>query len=389
MDNQAHDYDFFYRNALKKAALPFREDPSLKSPILERLPLGSCVPGVRRLVSKQGNLWAHCMIPSRDEPLWAVERNAKDGSPILLRVRPPSDDCEIVYRVVHNGSLPVQSEPSFASPSRELLDFSEGDIFVCNCRRLNSRNEMWVGFKHHRFGQVWVPESIGGVANSIEEISDVDVDSHDTPPELDFPAFASTAASAELPSDETDSLDDFGGVAIADQDANDILPPPLEKSHDVSAIGEKSIQDLLDALDAFAEEDARREVARQEQQKLRSQAILFADSEHLRATETPIITPAGGRFFGPLTATLEVDERDAQIFYTTDGSAPNPRYSLSEPLEIDIGLGVTHVKAIAVKPGMEPSAVVHVKFVIFGTARQVLKCSLRASHALQTARCTA
>lgn len=83
--------DLCFRSVLKKAALPFREDPSLGSPVVGRLPLGGVLRGGQRLVTKEGQAWAQCWLPiaaggdqGQDQPVWAVERNAKDGPRVAL-----------------------------------------------------------------------------------------------------------------------------------------------------------------------------------------------------------------------------------------------------------------------------------------------------------------
>ena len=80
-----------------QAALPFREDPSLASPVVARVALGGCLSGTgKRLVTSQGHLWLQCWLPGMPEPLWAVERNAKNGTAILTAVRGP--DRKLIHR---------------------------------------------------------------------------------------------------------------------------------------------------------------------------------------------------------------------------------------------------------------------------------------------------
>jgi hypothetical protein len=59
-------------------------------------------------------------------------------------------------------------------------------------------------------------------------------------------------------------------------------------------------------------------------------------------------------------------EPRATIYYTTDGTDPNPRFALTAPLQLDVGPGTTHVKAMAWARGCAPSPVVHAKFVVYG-----------------------
>uniref|UniRef100_A0A7S2SIP2 GH29D-like beta-sandwich domain-containing protein n=1 Tax=Rhizochromulina marina TaxID=1034831 RepID=A0A7S2SIP2_9STRA len=449
--------ELWYRNVLQKAALPFREDPILQSRVLARLPLGSCIRGLRRLVTKESQLWAHCYLPGQSEPLWAVERNARDGSPILLRVRPPQGQCRAVYRVVHSGPLPMLTYPFFGEESREVDELEPGEYFVANERRLNERFETWVGLVHHRCGQVWVPESIGGVANSIEECLEVNPDddylsdassgpnpgpleapaphlldngssgreatspssapaprdaeflAHTMPqphmalqrvdsrksterasepagvPRLDGGRTAELAGSVALPASlssfspaATPSEDGAGGGSQLAFDAPRTpesyrAPPPAppgmtpasSNTDRGTSRGEKDIRELLNALDAFAEEDARQERVREEARKAQEQAILYQESRHLQATSPPVLSPPGGRYFGPLTVFLQSGEDSGRVYYTTDGSTPNPRFALTEPLEVDIGVGVTHIRAVAILPGREPSQVVHARFIVY------------------------
>lgn len=93
--------------------MPFREDPSLASPVVARVALGGCLTGTgKRLVTSQGQLWLQCWLPGMPEPLWAVERNAKNGTAILTAVRGP--DCKLNNR---QSRLNRATSVSVCSPS--------------------------------------------------------------------------------------------------------------------------------------------------------------------------------------------------------------------------------------------------------------------------------
>lgn len=91
-----------------------------------------------------------------------------------------------------------------------------------------------------------------------------------------------------------------------------------------------------------------------------SQQILDLLKEDV-AVEAPTITPNGGTFTDQVTVTLETDTPNADIHYTTDGSAPTPNSSrYTGPFTLTETMTV---KAIAVL-GTRQSAVVNAMFII-------------------------
>ena len=458
-----------FRNILKKAALPFRDEPSLESAVVARLPLGGCVRGVTRTVTKGGQLWAQCIVPGHDEPLWAVERNARDGTTILQRILPAGAGQRHVYRVVHNGALPVLTLPGFGPESREVGEVNRGDYFYGLERRFNERFETWVAFRHEAHDDlVWVAESIGGVTDSIEVVADVfcpggepsepvwtggggadGVEASDgtgpsapsgllssppsagpgsaldrgmpfvspttelinagfdeATPHLSAPDVALTREANAAEGEGSGvahpfaDVDDGGGghprgaepsarlgtAATAEAHPGTGLGAgqgqgPGETAADApsptdTAAGEADLEDLLNALDAFAEDDARREAERRRRAREKEQAILYEESKHLRTSVPPVLSPSGGRYCGPLTVTLTCEVPTAVIFYTLDGTSPNPTYALTEPLELVLEPGVTHIQAISISPGMEPSQEVDAKFVVTSWPMCILKSVL-------------
>ncbi len=72
--------------------------------------------------------------------------------------------------------------------------------------------------------------------------------------------------------------------------------------------------------------------------------------------KTPVISPAGGAYTGSVGVTITCGTSGAQIYYTTDGSTPT-RSSIRYTGAFTVTPTIT-VKAIAIKEGLEASAVV-------------------------------
>ncbi|WP_312159865.1 chitobiase/beta-hexosaminidase C-terminal domain-containing protein, partial [Oscillibacter sp.] len=80
----------------------------------------------------------------------------------------------------------------------------------------------------------------------------------------------------------------------------------------------------------------------------------------LLTVKTPLASPNGGSFSGTQTVTLTCPTAGAEVYYTTDGSTPtsgSTKYTASFTIS-----DTTTVKAIAVKDGMNSSAVLTVTF---------------------------
>lgn len=158
----------------------------------------------------------------------------------------------------------------------------------------------------------------------------------------------------------------FGPANLLGDTSGFESPATTQESDDADdALGEAQLKDLLDALDAFAEDDARREADRRRRMKERDQSILYAESQHLKRSAAPTLSPGGGRFCAPFMVILSCEDMNASIYYTTDGSTPDPRFALSQPLEITLDPGITQIQAIAISPCMEPSSTVHAKFAVY------------------------
>ena len=79
--------------------------------------------------------------------------------------------------------------------------------------------------------------------------------------------------------------------------------------------------------------------------------------------KTPIASPSGGSFYGTQTVTLTCATSGADVYYTTDGSTPtsgSTKYTAAFTIS-----DTTTVKAIAIKDGMNTSAVLTVTFSKF------------------------
>ncbi|MFW2404642.1 MAG: chitobiase/beta-hexosaminidase C-terminal domain-containing protein, partial [Gammaproteobacteria bacterium] len=90
-----------------------------------------------------------------------------------------------------------------------------------------------------------------------------------------------------------------------------------------------------------------------------------AESSRVTPTATePVVTPAAGTYFGSVDVTMSADP-GASIHYTLDGSDPTSASSLyGGPITLSSD---TTVKAIAVAPGVEDSAIVTSAYVITNT----------------------
>ena len=77
----------------------------------------------------------------------------------------------------------------------------------------------------------------------------------------------------------------------------------------------------------------------------------------------PVISPNGTTFIGTQTVTITSATPGAQIYYTTDGSMPSAKSNpYTMPLTIASGCAI---KAIAIKAGMEDSAVTTAYFTLY------------------------
>ena len=83
-------------------------------------------------------------------------------------------------------------------------------------------------------------------------------------------------------------------------------------------------------------------------------------SAEIETVAAPVIKPDGGSFRGSKKVSISCDIKDAVIYYTTDGSAPDNNSNVYTG-EFTITKSCT-VKAIAVKEGMNSSDVVSAKF---------------------------
>ena len=87
--------------------------------------------------------------------------------------------------------------------------------------------------------------------------------------------------------------------------------------------------------------------------------VTFAEPTR-ETVQTPVISPNGGTFSGSQQVTITCATQGAQIYYTTDGAEPTAAAALyTAPFTIT---STTTVKAIALKDGMNDSAVAQAKF---------------------------
>jgi hypothetical protein len=81
-----------------------------------------------------------------------------------------------------------------------------------------------------------------------------------------------------------------------------------------------------------------------------------ASATYTIVAATPTFNPPGGSYLLPQMVAISSTTPGATIYYTTDGSTPTTASTqYTDPFLV--GLGTTTIKAIAVKPGLSPSAV--------------------------------
>ena len=85
-----------------------------------------------------------------------------------------------------------------------------------------------------------------------------------------------------------------------------------------------------------------------------SSAVSAKETMPKFTVKTPVISPAGGSYEGNVSVTITCASPDAEIYYTTDGSAPG-RGSTRYTGAFTVTAPAT-VKAIAVKEGLTDSA---------------------------------
>ena len=91
-------------------------------------------------------------------------------------------------------------------------------------------------------------------------------------------------------------------------------------------------------------------------------------------TSSPSYSRAGGIITEPFELTLTVDDTDAEIHFTLDGSLPTEESELyTAPLEIDT---TTHVRARAFRPGVDPSLVVSHSYILLADDLQDFSSNL-------------
>jgi len=98
-----------------------------------------------------------------------------------------------------------------------------------------------------------------------------------------------------------------------------------------------------------------------------------------KAASAPEIYPPGGPIAGPVAVTLRTVHPNARIHYTLDGSDPadkSPAYN--QPLTVPPGVTL---KAIAVKPGLKPSAAATAIFTSAPCAAPVITTAEQVFHA--------
>jgi hypothetical protein len=95
----------------------------------------------------------------------------------------------------------------------------------------------------------------------------------------------------------------------------------------------------------------------------------------------PAISPAGGVFGSSISVTLATSTPDADIYYTTDGSSPNPATSPRYTSAIVLTENTT-LRAMAVRPGFADSATAIATFLREGSSAPPLNGPLATGLAL-------
>jgi hypothetical protein len=108
--------------------------------------------------------------------------------------------------------------------------------------------------------------------------------------------------------------------------------------------------------------DARADVAVSSYESGTVSVLLGAAGGGTPTVATPVLSPAGGTFGGPVSVTITVATAGAAIHYTLDGSTPttsSPQYA--GPLTVS---QTTTIRAMGVKSGMANSAVASATYTI-------------------------
>ena len=112
----------------------------------------------------------------------------------------------------------------------------------------------------------------------------------------------------------------------------------------------------------------------------RISAINITYEEGLPSVATPTFSVAAGTYFETQNVAITTETADATIYYTTDGSTPTTESNVySEPVAVSTGMTI---KAIAVKDGMDNSAVASATYAmgpIFASLEDLVAADLTSN----------
>lgn len=111
----------------------------------------------------------------------------------------------------------------------------------------------------------------------------------------------------------------------------------------------------------------------------RIQKITVTLDESEAAVKTPVLTPAGGSFFGTQTVEIACETADAKIYYTLDGNDPTAESAeYTAPVEIT---KTATLKAIAIK-GEDKSSIAAAKYTILANIANTVDAPMTVAEAL-------
>lgn len=113
--------------------------------------------------------------------------------------------------------------------------------------------------------------------------------------------------------------------------------------------------------------------------QVRLSKIVVTLDESEAAVKTPVMTPAGGSYFGTQSITISCETADAKIYYTLDGNDPTAESTeYTAPVEIT---ETATLKAIAIK-GEDKSSIASASYTILANIANTVDAPMTVAEAL-------